>query len=173
MGYVRTAGMSTAARRRRRRAALVLSALVLLLIAVAGYAVAYYQGWLPQDEAGGDTDQVTATAEVPSLAPADVTVNVYNASGASGIARQTAEALGSHGFDIDAVANAPAGTQTPEVAEIRYGPQSLAKAELLASHVSGAVLVEDTREIDEIDLYIGTDFVEVEPAAGDSATATD
>jgi len=163
--------MSTAARRRRRRAALVLTALVALLIAVAVYALAYYQGWLPGTE-GEDTDQVTATAPAPTLAPSEVTVNVYNASGAKGIAGRTSEALRSFGFDIDAVADAPAGTQTPEVAEIRFGAENQEAAELLATFISGAVLVEDARQIDEIDLYIGTDFVELEPAPDDSATAT-
>nr|WP_281496662.1 LytR C-terminal domain-containing protein [Ornithinimicrobium sp. F0845] len=163
--------MSTAARRRRRRAALVLTALVALLIAVAGYAVAYYQGWLPGTE-GGDIDQVTATSTAPSLAPSDVTVNVYNASGVTGIAGRTSQALSTHGFQIDAVADAPAGTQTPEVAEIRFGAANQEAAELLATYISGAVLVEDTREINEIDLYIGTDFVELEPAPGDSPSAT-
>lgn len=172
MGYVRTAGMSTAARRRRRRAALVLSALVVLLIAVALYAVAYYQGWLGNPDEQADTDQVTATAEAPSVAPSDVTVNVYNASGAKGIAGRTSKALNSHGFKIDEVADAPAGTQTPEVAEIRYGADNQEAAELLASYISGAVLVEDTRQIKEIDLYIGTDFVEVESSPGDSTEAT-
>lgn len=173
MGYVRTAGMSTAARRRRRRGALVLSVLVLLLLGIGAYAVAYYQGWLPEgDETGSDADQVTATAEVQGVLPEEVTVNVYNASGASGIARSTAQALASHGFDIDAIDNAPSGTETPAVAEIRHGVQGLEEAELLASHVEGAVLVEDAREIDEVDLYIGTDFVPVEPAEDDAATAT-
>src|SRR5699024_1255709 len=111
VGYVRTAGMSTAARRRRRRAALVLTGLVALLAAVGLYAFAYYQGWLPgTDDGTADTDQVTATATAPALQPAEVTVNVYNASGAVGIAGRTSEALASRGYDIDAVENAPPGT---------------------------------------------------------------
>lgn len=175
MGYVRTAGMSTAARRRRRRAALVLTALVALLAAVGLYALAYYQGWLPGEDADGtDTDQVTATATAPALAPADVTVNVYNASGAVGIAGRTGEALASYGYSIDAVDNAPQGTETPAVAEIRHGPEGLAAAELLGTLIPDAELVADDRESEEIDLYIGTDFVEIEPApeGDDSATTT-
>lgn len=172
MSYVRTAGMSTAARRRRRRTALVLTALVAILVAVGLYALAYYQGWLGEGEGTADTDQVTATATVPTLAPADVTVNVYNASGASGIAGRTAEALQSHGFTIDAVDNAPAGTETPAVAAIYHGPSGEEAAKLLQEAVPDAELVADTRESDEIDLYIGTDFVEVEQG-DDSATSTD
>ncbi|QDO87489.1 LytR family transcriptional regulator [Ornithinimicrobium ciconiae] len=173
MGYVRTAGMSTAARRRRRRAALVLSALLLLLVGIGGYAVAYYQGWLPEgDGVAGDADATTATAEVPAVLAEDVTVNVYNASGAAGIAGNTAKALATHGFDIDAVDNAPSGTETPAVAEIHHGVEGLQDAELLATYVEGAVLVEDARQIDEIDLYIGTDFVPVESAPDDGATST-
>lgn len=172
MGYVRTAGMSTAARRRRRRAALVLTALVAILVAIGLYAFAYYQNWLPGDREGTN-DQASATTAAPTLSPESVTVNVYNASGAKGIAGRTAEAIQSHGYEIDAVDNAPAGTETPAVAEIRHGPSTLDAARLLQTLIPDAELVEDTREIEEIDLYIGTDFVEVEPASGDSSTATD
>lgn len=175
MGYVRTAGMSTAARRRRRRAALVLTALVTVLAAVGLYALAYFQGWLPGDDGStSDSDQVTATSAAPALQPEEVTVNVYNASGAVGIAGRTSEALASHGFEIDAVDNAPQGTETPQVAEIQHGPDGAEAAKLLSTLVPDAVLVEDTREGAEVDLFIGTDFVEVEPAeAEDSATATE
>ncbi|WP_154402084.1 LytR C-terminal domain-containing protein [Ornithinimicrobium cavernae] len=167
--------MSTAARRRRRRAALVLTALVALLAAVGLYAFAYYQGWLPGDGASGsDTDQVTATATAPALQPSDVTVNVYNASGAVGVAGRTSEALASRGYSIDAVDNAPAGTEAPQVAEIRHGPAGAEGARLLSSLFPEAVVVADEREDDEVDLYIGAEFEEIEPVAtDDSATATE
>lgn len=175
MGYVRTAGMSTAARRRRRRAALVLTVLVALLAAVGLYALAYFQGWLPNDQDGSsDTDQVTATATAPALQPEDVTVNVYNASGEVGIAGRTSEALATYGFQIDAVDNAPQGTETPQVAEIHHGPEGEEAAKLLGTLIPDAVLVADEREDDEVDLFIGTDFPEIEPAESDeSATATE
>lgn len=171
MGYVRTAGMSTAARRRRRRTALVLTALIGIVAAVGLYAAAYYMGWLG-DEDAKTNDQTSITTSGPTLAPEDVTVNVYNASGAPGIAGSTAQALSTRGFVIDAVDNAPAGTEVPAIAEIRHGANNLEAAQLLQTLVPDAILVADAREIDVIDLYIGTDFVEVTPAAGDSATAT-
>lgn len=175
MGYVRTAGMSTAARRRRRRAALVLTALVTLIAAVGLYALAYFQGWLPGDGEGtGDGEQVTATATAPALQPAEVTVNVYNAAGTPGLAGNTSEALAAHGFDIDAVDNAPAGTEAPEVAAIHHGPEGEAGARLLATVVPGAQLVPDDREDAEVDLYLGGGFTEIAPApADDEATATE
>ncbi|USQ75975.1 LytR C-terminal domain-containing protein [Ornithinimicrobium cryptoxanthini] len=171
MGYVRTAGMSTAARRRRRRTALVLTALIGIVAAVGLYATAYYMGWL------GDSDTTTAdetaiTTAAPTLAPEEVTVNVYNASGAPGIAGRTSQALSSHGFKIDAVDDAPPGTEVPAVAEIRHGAANLEAAQLLQTLVPDATLVADTRQIDVLDLYIGTDFVEVTSADNDSATAT-
>lgn len=172
MGYVRTAGMSTAARRRRRRTALVLTALIGIVAAVGLYAAAYYMGWLGDGDAKTN-DQTNITTSAPMLAPEDVTVNVYNASGAPGIAGSTAQALSAHGFVIDAVDNAPAGTEVPAIAEIRHGADNLEAAQLLQTLVPDATLVADTREIDVVDLYIGTNFVEVKPAADDSATATD
>lgn len=171
MGYVRTAGMSTAARRRRRRTALVLTALIGIVAAVGLYATAYYMGWLGEGETG-TADQSSITTSAPTLAPEEVTVNVYNASGAPGIAGRTAQALSSRGFQIDAVDDAPPGTEVPPVAEIRHGADNLEAAQLLQTLLPDATLVADTRQIDVVDLYIGTDFVEVTSADTDSATAT-
>lgn len=171
MGYVRTAGMSTAARRRRRRTALVLTALIGIVAAVGFYAAAYYMGWIGESDTGA-ADQSSITTSAPTLAPADVTVNVYNASGAPGIAGRTAQALSSRGFIIDAVDDAPPGTEVPEFAEIRHGDTTLEDAQLLQTLVPDATLVADTRQIDEVDLYLGTDFVEVTSADNDAASAT-
>ena len=171
MGYVRTAGMSTAARRRRRRTALVLTALIGVVAAVGLYATAYYMGWLGDDDLK-TADGTNITTSAPTLAPEEVTVNVYNASGEPGIAGRTAQALSSRGFQIDAVDDAPPGTEVPAVAEIRHGTANLEAAQLLQTLVPDAALVADTRQIDVVDLYIGTDFVEVTSADTDSATAT-
>lgn len=171
MGYVRTAGMSTAARRRRRRTALVLTALIGVVAAVGLYATAYYMGWLGEGNAT-TADETNITTSAPTLAPEEVTVNVYNASGAPGIAGRTAQALSARGFVIEAVDDAPPGTEVPPVAEIRHGADNLEAAQLLQTLMPDATLVADTRQIDVVDLYIGTDFVEVTATDNDSATAT-
>lgn len=176
MGYVRTAGMSTAARRRRRRTALVLTLLLVLLLAAFGYAAAYYQGWLPaptgaertQDQ-GRDTATATPTEELP--APAEVTVNVFNAKGTPGLARRTADALQARGFTIGEVDNAPEGDEVESFAVIRFGPEGRAAAQLLRQTVPEASYSRnDDREGPVIDLVLGDAFEDL--PAGDQATSS-
>lgn len=174
MGYARTAGMSTAARRRRRRTALVLTALVLLLAVVFGYAAAYYQGWLPGEDAATDTEQVTSTAEPTEVAlgPGDVSVNVYNASGVPGLAARTAEALEARGFVVDSIDNDPEGASIDHAADIRHGPTGAEAAALLQEQVPGAQLVPDEREGAEVDLVLGDAFEDL-PQAEEEETGGD
>lgn len=172
MGYVRTAGMSTAARRRRRRTVLVLLVLLLALGAVGAYAVAYFQGWLAPAPGTSDTAQATTAAPGPDegLTPAGVRVNVYNASGVPGLAGRTAEALLERGFLVDAVANDPERARIPHAADIRHGEDTLEEAQLLAEQVPGAELVQDGRRIDEIDLVLGDAFEEFDTGEGEEDT---
>lgn len=172
MGYVRTGGMSTAARRRRRRTALVLSALVLLLLAVFAYAGAYYQGWITGPEDTADTTS-SPTATVDALQPADVTVNVYNASGVPGLAGRTAEAVTARGFTVDAVDNDPENATIEHSADIRFGPTGEAGALLLQEQVPGAELVPDDRESAEVDLVLGDAFEDLSEVPADDSEATE
>lgn len=174
MGYVRTAGMSTAARRRRRRTALVLTLLLLLLLAAFGYAAAYYQGWLPAPTGGERTQETTTATATPTEElpdPAEVTVNVYNAKGTPGLARRTADTLQAQGFTIGEVANAPEGDEVERFAVIRYGPEGRAAAQLLRLTVPDATVSrDDEREGPEIDLVLGDAFEDL--PASDETTST-
>lgn len=175
MGYVRTAGMSTAARRRRRRTALVLTGLLVLLIAVFAYAGAYYKGWLgSEEETGGGTDgeQVTATATAEALEPGDVQVNVYNATDRAGLATRTAEALEARGYDVQAADNDPEQSTVEGAANIRFGPEGADAAEVLHELVPDAELLEDERESEEIDLVLGPDFEEFPDLEGEESDPT-
>lgn len=164
MGYVRTAGMSTAARRKRRRTALVLTALVALLAGVFAYSAAYYQGWLPGvDPADSAEVTVEPTVTPDVLQPADVVVNVYNATQRAGLARDAAESLATYGFTIDAIANDPERASVAGV-DIRHGPAGEEGAQLLLEVVPEAQLVPDTRESASIDLVLGRGFTELLPA---------
>ncbi|WP_153397906.1 LytR C-terminal domain-containing protein [Ornithinicoccus halotolerans] len=165
MGYARTAGMSTAARRRRRRAALVLSALILLLLLVFGYAVAYFEGWLPAgDEEGADDAAVTTAPADPGLAPEDVTVNVVNNVGTAGLAGRTAEALQTYGYTVDAVRDDDRDVEVEGV-DIRHGTAGEDAARQLQQDLfPDARLVPDDREDETVDLVLGEGFEEL-PAA--------
>jgi hypothetical protein len=114
-----------------------------------------------------------ATTTVPPtdpnvLNPADVTVNVYNATVRRGLANNTAALLRERGFHISAVQNDPLEATIPGVAEIRAATVDSAEVRLLAQHVPGAVVVADSRTDSSVDLVLGETFV----ALGDPATVT-
>lgn len=171
MGYVRTAGMSTAARRRRRRTALVLTLLLAVLVGILFYAVFYYQGL--EDQPSTDTGDTTAgpTAPVtaaPELTPGEITVNVFNATQRSGLAGTTATALGTYGYTIARFDNDPLGVAVENI-EIRHGADGEDHAQYLRQSLfPEATLVLDQREDSTIDLVLGAGFSELPPApAGD------
>ncbi|GAA1166485.1 hypothetical protein GCM10009584_04320 [Ornithinimicrobium humiphilum] len=172
MGYVRTAGMSTAARRARRRAALVIVAVLLGLLLVFGFALAYMQGWvtLPGGDRGGDEATATSAPPVATVTPAEVSVNVFNAGGIPGAAGRAGEALRARGFAVATVANDPEGADVPGIAILRHGPTGIEEAQLLqASLPEGVELVADTRSSSSVDLVLGEQWEDL-PAPDAAAT---
>lgn|GEM_PF-7113721 len=153
MGYVRTAGMSTAARRARRRAAMVMAALFGVLALALVLAMASMQGWFGM---GGEADEVAATVEAPTptLAAEDVVVNVFNSTGTAGLAGRASEGLGARGFTVDGVDNS--GADVPGPGQIIHGPTGLEGAQLLAEALPQEVeLVQDERDDATLDLVLG------------------
>lgn len=90
--------------------------------------------------------------------PAAVTVNVYNATTRSGLARTTATAMKARGFATGDVANDPLNKTVNTPAEVRYAPKSVAAAKLVQAQVTGAVLAPDTRTDATVDLVIGNAY---------------
>lgn len=90
-----------------------------------------------------------------------VTVNVYNSTNRVGLAGDTAKLLGVRGFKIGAVENDPLGIPIEGVGEIRFGPKGEGGAKLMAYHLPGATLVEDTRKGKRIDVSLGRQFVDL------------
>jgi hypothetical protein len=155
----------SSARRRRPVATTILVVLMMVVLFGATYAgVRLLRGESdPAPTAATPTPCVTTTVQ-PGLAlpkPATVTVNVYNATGRSGLARDTSEVLKSRGFGIGSIANDPLGTSVAGVAEVRHGPEGLAGAQLVAFYVPGAVLVADTRTDATVDLVVGEEFTRI------------
>ncbi|EWS99962.1 hypothetical protein N865_19625 [Intrasporangium oryzae NRRL B-24470] len=135
--------------RRRRRSAITL---VVLLAALAGafyYAQSYWNASEPKPG--------PCTTETPTVAlsPADVSINVYNATSRKGLALATSKVAVQRGFKIKAVGNDPKQATITQVAQIRYGPQGLEAAKVLAAQVPGSVLVKDGRGDDTVDLVVG------------------
>ena len=116
------------------------------------------------------TVSVTPGAALPE--PATVTVNVYNATDRSGLARTTADELKTRGFGIGAVANDPLGKSVAGVAEIRYGASGADNAALLRYYAPKATLVQDKRTDATVDLVLGAKWKAVPPQkAVDAALA--
>ena len=166
MGYVRTAGMSTAARRARRRAAMVIVGLLAVLGLALLVALATMQGWFGLG--GGETDesQTTVAVPTPTLEAEDVVVNVFNSTGIAGLAGRASDGLTARGFTVDGVDNSDADIEGP--GQILHGASGAEAAQLLADALPQEVeLVQDEREDESLDLVLGEAWEDL-PAAEDT-----
>ncbi|MGW3102816.1 LytR C-terminal domain-containing protein [Streptomyces sp. NPDC001100] len=174
-------------RRPRRRGRLVL--MVVASVAVLGVGgwgtlqlIDVFTGGGKQASAAGPkadcaskvSPSPTANAAVPK--PAQITVNVYNATPRSGLAKSTADELKKRGFKIGDVGNASAQfDKKVKGTGILLGPTASLDTSLpvLATQLTGAERrTEATRKGDTVDLIIGTAFKDLTAkAAADKALA--
>lgn len=106
---------------------------------------------------GAFTDKNTLSRIRPS-APEDFVVNVFNASGARGIATTLSDEMRSVGFQrIDTVDNDPLypAFDLRCVGEIRYGNAGVASARTTLMLMPCAQLVVDNRVDDSVDIAVG------------------
>lgn len=148
--------------------ALLIAVGVLVVVGVGFAIVSLVRG--PGDPAAVEPSQsptpcVTETVPAGDLlpTPADVKVNVYNATGTSGLASKTASALEKRGFVVADVANDPVGKPITGVGQIRFGPKAEEQAQLLLLYVPGAELVELERKGKKVDLSTGDAFTGLAP----------
>ncbi|MFF9849072.1 LytR C-terminal domain-containing protein [Streptomyces litmocidini] len=108
--------------------------------------------------------------------PAQITVNVYNATPRSGLAKTTADELKKRGFKIGKVGNAPAAyDKKVPGAGLLLGAPAATKGALpvLRTQLAGATTKTDTRGTADVDLIIGTAFKTLSPkATADAALVT-
>ncbi|MFD7226980.1 LytR C-terminal domain-containing protein [Streptomyces sp. NPDC059881] len=155
--------------RRRRR---------IVLAVVAAVAVLGVGGWGTLqliDVFSGDGTTTTAKSRAtaacrpqpaPSAAPAppkpgQITVNVYNATPRSGLAKATADELQKRGFTIGKVGNAPAAydKKVPGAALLLGAPTAYdGPFRVLGTQLAGAQPKADARTTTDVDLIIGTAF---------------
>lgn len=163
--YTTESPASVAARQRRRRSLLTIGVILLGLFFAFWYGLSYYEA---------DTKARAARPPAPTCRPFDptvvtpdeVTVNVYNATGRTGLAGNTAKLVKDRGFVVGTVANDPTSRKTPAVAEVRHGPAGAAAAKLVASVMpSGTKVVADKRKDTTVDIALGTKFKTLKPAA--------
>ncbi|MFF9013088.1 LytR C-terminal domain-containing protein [Streptomyces sp. NPDC014870] len=159
--------------RHRRRIVLAAGAAVVVLGA-AGWGTLQ----LVDVFSGGSTDDTKTTAGrgadckpvVPKATgtpvaalpkPSQITVNVYNATPRSGLAKSTADELKKRGFVIGKVGNAPAAydKKVPGAAVLLGGPTATKGAfPVLGTQLKGATTKTDPRATADVDLIIGTAF---------------
>jgi LCP family protein required for cell wall assembly len=117
-----------------------------------------------------EDDAAPTSAAPETVDPADVTVEVYNGSGTSGLAGTAATGLEDAGYQVSGTGNAD--SMDYATTEIRYAAGDEGLAATLATAVPGAV----TRQVDDaskgtVQLVLGSDFngigqaVTVAPAA--------
>ncbi|MEU6174031.1 LytR C-terminal domain-containing protein [Streptantibioticus parmotrematis] len=108
-----------------------------------------------------------APADVPLPKPATITVNVYNATPRTGLAKSTADELKKRGFVIGKVGNAPAqyNQKVPGPAILLGGPQAQSALKVLGTQLSGSSTKTDPSRTGapNVDLIIGSGFGSLTP----------
>ncbi|WLW53827.1 LytR C-terminal domain-containing protein [Streptomyces sp. SX92] len=109
------------------------------------------------------------------IKPSQITVNVFNATARSGLAKKTADELKKRGFKIGDVGNATAEyDKKVKGAGLLLGPPASLRTSLpvLATQLSGAERRPDGRKGADVDLVIGDGFKALNSkAAADKALA--
>jgi LCP family protein required for cell wall assembly len=102
-------------------------------------------------------EEPTQTEAPETVAPSEVSVNVYTGSGVSGVAASAAEALQAQGFTVPQTGNADNNEYT--ATGIRYAAGDQGLANTLAAAIPGVTLTESEDATQgTVDLIIGSDF---------------
>lgn len=162
----------------RRRRIILAAAASVVVLGAAGWGTLQLVDVFSGDEgtkttAGKQTDcKPVAKATTPPAAtlpkPGQITVNVYNATPRSGLAKTTADELKKRGFKIGKVGNAPAAyDKKVPGAGLLLGAPTATKGvfPVLGTQLKGATTKTDTRGTADVDLIIGTAFKTLSPKA--------
>ncbi|MDX3227123.1 LytR C-terminal domain-containing protein [Streptomyces sp. ME19-01-6] len=112
-------------------------------------------------ELAKDHDKAARTAPKALPKPAEITVNVYNATSRTGLAKDTADELRKRGFKIGKVGNAPtAYDKKVKAPGILLGAPAATNGpfDVLATQLTGAQAKNDGRSGKDVDLIIGAGF---------------
>ncbi len=155
-------------RHMHERQAVVFGVLLAFLALAFVTAAAIYSGKLEMPWASREFQSEptpTPTRDVIPCPPAgalpvaadQITVNVYNGTEISGLARTTADALTERGFLVATTANALGSFDG--TARIDFGYSGVAQAYTIAAQVDDAVLHLDTRPDATVDVVLGSAFL--------------
>jgi LCP family protein required for cell wall assembly len=105
-----------------------------------------------------------------TAAPAQITVDVLNGTGTTGLAGTVAEALRAQGFGVGSVGNEP-GTVNQSV--VRFGPGAEEPARTVAAAVPGAVIEPSDVIGGAVQLVVGPGYSTVIPVPAGAPAAAD
>jgi LytR cell envelope-related transcriptional attenuator len=136
-----------------------------VLVSLAGLAGVGWVAWNVsvnrpiQPAAAADVCPAPGVPPPPYPAPAQVVVNVFNATERRGLAEDTAQLLRLRGFRVSRFGNAPGDRLVPGPSEVRYGPAGRLESRVLAANVGGRLaFVPDERTNTTVDLVLGATF---------------
>jgi LCP family protein required for cell wall assembly len=114
----------------------------------------------PQPVPAPAPDPAVPQSGAVTVAPPQVSVDVLNGTGTTGLAATVADALRAQGFVVGTVGNEP-GTVNESV--VRHGPNVAEQARTVAAAVPGAVLQPSDAIGDAVQLVIGPGYSTVVP----------
>lgn len=171
-------------RRPRRRSKMIISAIAsVVALGLAGWGtLQLIDVFTGGDKTASAADRTERCPSPKPSAPAKVlpkpgkiTVNVYNATTRSGLAKAAADELKKRGFKIGKVGNATAAydKKVPGTGVLLGAPAAVnGSFPVLGAQVPGATTKTDARENAEVDLIIGKKFTALsKPQAAASALA--
>ena len=161
----------TPAQKRARRQAITLLVVGGLLLVSFLFAAAYYGGWFSSPKAPSAAGSCPTTTVVIKVQPSQVHVNVYNASKRNGLAKKVSAQMKEQGYVTGKVANDPLNATFTTPAQIRYGAKGKAGAQLVASEVAGAKMVQDKRKDATVDLVLGAKYTKLGDPPSTSASS--
>jgi hypothetical protein len=161
-------------RKHRLRQVMLFVTIPGVLLGTASMTAAYSAGWMTAPP----PSPVCSPLVVPAPARASFTVNVMNATGRNGVARQVAAGLVKRTFTVGGISNAPESWYVTQSAVVHHGPDGLDQALLTASQIPGATLFADSRTGTSVDVVVGLGYhdlgvvpAEVQPVASGAGPA--
>jgi len=124
----------------------------------------------PTAKSGSDK---TAKKAAPTPAPSTVTVDVYNGSGAQGLAGDVSRALGALGYKAGTVAIASEQSQTvTSGTQVFYGAGTSANAASIATKVGATAQPLASLPAGQVEVLLGSTVTQVPAGLASSSTAT-
>ena len=161
-------------RRRERRRTLTFLGIFLGVLGMGLASFTFFQGrWSWPFGTQTVAAPICPTPTATGLAPADVSVKVYNAGTRKGLAKTVATTMRKRGFTIGEVGNDPQEAKVKGAAIVRHGPDGLDAARTVAAQVDGAVAyVDDGRVSQSVDLVLGTKWTKFRTVAAANKVLT-